>query len=120
MNFKFDNERPIYIQLIEQLKSDIISGKLSPGERIPSVRELAIKLKVNPNTIQKALQNLEENNFIFTERTTGKYVTKNKKLIERNQEKYAMEKINAFIHEMNNLGITKKEIIKLLKEEGEE
>ena len=75
MVFEFNNEQPIYIQLVEQLKIKIISGKLPSGERLPSVRELALMTKVNPNTMQKALAELEETGLIYTERTNGKFVT---------------------------------------------
>ena len=83
--FKFDNNTPIYIQLVEQLKIDIISGQLKSGERLPSVRDLALQNKVNPNTMQKALVELEELNLIYTERTNGKYVTEDTKLIEKHK-----------------------------------
>ena len=69
MKLEFENNIPIYIQLVEQLKIDIISGKLKPGDRLPSVREFALNLKVNPNTMQKALAELEEEKLIYTERT---------------------------------------------------
>lgn len=72
MNFIFDNDRPIYIQLVEQLKQQIVSGKGKTGERLLSVRELAILTKVNPNTMQKALVELENEKLIYTERTNGK------------------------------------------------
>ena len=74
MKFEFDNNIPIYIQLVEQLKIYIISGKIKPGERLPSVRDLALHSKVNPNTMQKALIELEELKLIYTERTTIKYL----------------------------------------------
>jgi len=82
MSVEFDNNIPIYIQLVEQLKIDIISGKIPPGNRIPSVRDLSLQMKVNPNTMQKALVELEELNLIYTESTNGKYVTDNPKLID--------------------------------------
>lgn len=75
MNFIFDNDRPIYIQLVEQLKQYIVSARLKPGERLPSVRDLAMESKVNPNTMQKALSELEDDKLIYTERTNGKFVT---------------------------------------------
>ena len=88
MNFQFDNNIPIYIQLVEQLKIYIISGKLKSGDRLPSVRELALQSKVNPNTMQKALLELEEQKLIYTERTNGKYVTKDQQLIDKIKNKY--------------------------------
>lgn len=83
MNFIFDNDRPIYIQLVEQIKIYIISGKIELGSRLLSVRDLALQLQVNPNTVQKALTELEESKLIYTERTNGKFVTNDKKLVEK-------------------------------------
>ena len=82
MEYNFDNERPIYIQLVEMLKIEIISGRIKSGEKLPSVRDFAMKAKVNPNTMQKALTELERENLIYTERTNGKYVTNDRKLID--------------------------------------
>ena len=78
MNFIFDNDRPIYIQLVEQLKEYIVSGTFKAGEKLPSVREFAMQIKVNPNTVQKALAEIENQKLIYTERTNGKFVTENK------------------------------------------
>ena len=79
----FDNNIPIYIQLVDKLKIYIISDKIKVGERLPSVRELAMQLKVNPNTVQRALGELENLKLIYTERTNGKYVTTDKNLINK-------------------------------------
>ena len=68
MNYIFDNERPIYIQLVEIIRIEIVSGKFKKGQRMPSVRELALIMKVNPNTMQKALAELENEQLIYTER----------------------------------------------------
>ena len=86
MKFEFDNNVPIYIQLVEQLKIYIISEKIKSGERLPSVRDLALQTKVNPNTMQKALVELEELKLIYTERTNGKYITNDKDLINSYKE----------------------------------
>ena len=95
--FKFDNNTPIYIQLVEQLKINIISGKIKSGERLPSVRDLALQNKVNPNTMQKALVELEELSLIYTERTNGKFVTEDTKLIEKYKKQYADELTNKYL-----------------------
>ena len=118
MNFVFDNDRPIYIQLVEQLQIYIISGKIKSGEKLPSVRELALKTKVNPNTMQKALVELEDLKLIYTERTNGKYVTKDQRLLDKFKDKYAKEKTKKYIDEMKELGFIKNEIIEFLKEEN--
>ena len=117
MTFKFDNTSPIYIQLVEQLKVHIISGRLSPGERIPSVRELALLTKVNPNTMQKALSELEDSGLIFTERTNGKFVTEDTALIDRLRKEYAERLSQKYLSDMKELGFDEKNIIEYLTKE---
>ena len=75
MSFVFDNQTPIYIQIIEIIKTEIITGKYALGQKLPSVRDFALQFDANPNTVQKALFELEEMGLIITERTSGKYVT---------------------------------------------
>ena len=118
MDHIFDNERPIYIQLVEKIRIEIISGKLKSGERIPSVRELALTGRVNPNTMQKALAEIENEGLVYTERTNGKFVTDNKELIEKIKKELAKEKVNNFIKDMSNIGISYEEAIKYLQELG--
>lgn len=116
MKFVFDNNIPIYIQLVEQLKVYIISGYLKPGEKLPSVRDLAIITKVNPNTMQKALSELEDLGLIYTERTNGKFVTDDEKLIKKYKHSYAKYLMDNYLENMKKVGIDKKEAIKYLKE----
>ena len=118
MEYNFDNERPIYIQLVDIIRTDIVSGKLKKGERMPSVRELALNMKVNPNTMQKALTELEDEKLIYTERTNGKYVTEDEKLIEKVRINLAKEKVNNYLKSMNSIGINLEESIEYLKELG--
>lgn len=118
MKYNFDNERPIYLQLVELLKKDIISGKYSPNEKIPSVREFAIKLQINPNTIQKSLQELENQGLIYTERTTGKFVTNDIIKIKKLKENDATDRIDSFLNDMKELGITNQEIIDYINKNG--
>lgn len=115
MNFNFDNNIPIYIQLVEQLKIEIISGKLKPASRLPSVRDLALQNKVNPNTMQKALAELEELKLIYTERTNGKFVTSDEKLINKYKEEYATSITNKYFSSMESIGFNKNEVINYLK-----
>jgi len=120
MNFEFNNNTPIYIQLVEQLKIYIISGKIKPGVRLPSVRDLALENKVNPNTMQKALIELEQLKLVYTERTNGKYVTSDEKLIEKYKKEFANNISNTYFISMQTLGFTKEETINYLKNlEGE-
>ena len=118
MDHIFNNERPIYIQLVEKIKLEIVSGKLKTGEKIPSVRDLALTAKVNPNTMQKALVEIESEGLIYTERTNGKFVTENKELIEKIKKEMAEEKVKNYLNDMNNIGINYKEAIKYLQEIG--
>ncbi len=116
MEYRFDNEKPIYIQLVEYIKKEIISGRLKSGEKIPSVRELAVQAKVNPNTVQKALAELERCGLIFTERTNGKFVTQNTDTIKNFRNELIGERVNSFLHDMIHMGVGKEEIAEYLKE----
>ena len=118
MEYIFENERPIYVQLVEKIRIEIVSGKLKLGQRIPSVRELAINARVNPNTMQKALVELENEGLIYTERTNGKFVTNDEKLIEKLKKELAEEKVNNFMKSMKSIGITYDEALKYLQELG--
>ena len=110
MDAVFNNSVPIYLQIVSEIKKQIVSGKLIPGERIPSVRELALTYKVNPNTMQKALIELEENGLIKTERTNGKFVTEDENIINKIKNDYADNLTQNYLSEMISLGITKQEI----------
>ena len=105
MSYTFDNERPIYLQIYEIVKLEIVSGKLKSGQKLLSVRELALTYKVNPNTIQKALVELENDKLIYTERTNGKFVTDDQKLINKYKTNMAIELTHKYISDMNDLGI---------------
>lgn len=118
MEYVFDNERPIYIQLVELIRIDIISGKYPKGQKLPSVRELALMMKVNPNTMQKALVELEDEKLIYTERTNGKYVTEDEILIEKIKKQLAQEKVDNYLNSMKNIGISYELAIKYLQELG--
>lgn len=111
MHFNFDNNRPIYVQLVEQLELYIISGRIPPGERLPSVRNLAALAKVNPNTMQKALQELEDKRLIITERTNGKFVTDDENYLHKSRDKLAEAKIKKFFNSMQELGFSHSELI---------
>ena len=118
MNYIFDNERPIYIQLVEMIRIEIVSGKFQRGQKLPSVRELALMMKVNPNTMQKALVELEDEKLIYTERTNGKYVTEDEKRIEEIKKQLAQEKVNNYLNSMKNIGISYELAVSYLQELG--
>lgn len=118
MNYIFDNERPIYIQLVELIRIDIVSGKYEKGSKLPSVRELALTMKVNPNTMQKALVELENEKLIYTERTNGKYVTEDEKKLEKTKKQLAQEKVNNYLNSMKSIGINYEDALSYLQELG--
>ena len=111
----FNNDRPIYIQLLDQLQLLIVSGNIKLGERISSVRDLALEYKVNPNTVQKALQELESMGLIYTERTNGKFVTDDKKLIEKYKSSLAKEHTQNYFENMEKLGFNREAALNYLK-----
>lgn len=118
MKFQFDNDLPIYVQLVEQFKIFIIAGQFRPGERLASVRDLAVQNKVNPNTMQKALVELEKMKLVYTERTNGKYVTSDHKLIEKYKIEYANDLSHKYISAMENVGFKYEEILSCLQKVG--
>ena len=115
MEFTFDNNIPIYIQLLEYLKIYLISGVFKSGDKLPSVRDFAETFKVNPNTMQKALSELEDMKLIYTERTNGKYVTKDEKLIEKLKDEYALTLAKSYFDGMKKIGLGKADSIKYLE-----
>ena len=115
MEFTFDNNIPIYIQLLEYMKIYLISGVFKCGEKLPSVREFSTTFKVNPNTMQKALAELESMNLIYTERTNGKYVTNDIKLIDKLKDEYAITLAKSYFEGMKRIGLGKADSIKYLE-----
>lgn len=115
MDFTFDNNIPIYIQLLDYLKIYLISGVFKAGDKLPSVRDFATIFKVNPNTMQKALTELEDMNLIYTERTNGKYVTNDAKLIESLKDEYAIALAKSYFQGMKRIGLGKVDSIKYLE-----
>ena len=120
MDYIFDNVRPIYIQLVEMIRIEIVSGKFKKGQKIPSVRELALIMKVNPNTMQKALLELENEKLIYTERTNGKYVTSDENMIEKVKAELAKEIVSNYLNSMKNIGIDYNLAVKYLQEGGKD
>ena len=118
MDYIFDNERPIYLQLVQKIRIEIVSGKLKKGQRLLPVRELAMEAKVNPNTMQKALVELEKEGLVYTESTNGRFVSENEELIENIKKDLAKEKINTYINDMKNIGISYEDALKYLQELG--
>lgn len=116
INFEFDDDKPIYKQLIDKLRIAIITNYFNCGEKLPSVRDLAIELKVNPNTVQRALNELEEEKLIYTQRTLGKFVTNDEKIIAKEKKVVMMDRVESFIEDMKSLGINLDDVIKYINE----
>lgn len=115
MSWTFESDRPIYTQLLDKIKLMIITEAYPPGSRLPSVRELASEAAVNPNTMQKALAELEKSGLIYSQRTTGRYVTQDEALIIHLKEDMASRYILEFFMQMKKLGITSGEAQKLVE-----
>lgn len=119
MGWTFEPDRPIYAQLLEQIQLRIVSGQYRPGEKLPAVRELAQEASVNPNTMQKALQELERTGLIYTQRTSGRFVTEEVSLIREHRRQLAKNKFENFVRGMTELGYTREEVLALLKQDLE-
>ncbi len=120
MTNQFQSNTPIYLQLVKNFKHRIVSGELLAGSKLDSVRDLALYFEVNPNTMQRALAELERDELVFTERTTGRFITKDKELIIKMRESVAQEIIDQFILQMSSLGFSNQEAIDLFIKKIEE
>lgn len=115
MNWSFRNDQPIYSQLIQRLTEAIVSGVYAPGEKLPSVRELALEAGVNPNTVQRSLTELEREGLVFSQRTAGRFVTENENMIVNAKLRIADERVSEFLRSMKTLGCGRQEIISLIE-----
>ncbi len=114
MSWNLDSDRPIFIQILERIRVDIISGKYLPGEKLPSVRELAAQAAVNPNTMQRAFAELERSGLVYSRRTSGRFITEDKEMIEQLKKDIAREKIEVFLEHMAQLGLKNEEVLELM------
>ncbi|MGM9663025.1 MAG: GntR family transcriptional regulator [Oscillospiraceae bacterium] len=115
MNGNFRSDQPIYAQLVEQLTRGIVSGSYAPGERLPSVRELALQAGVNPNTMQRAFSELERIGLVGSIRTAGRFVTEDEGLIRQAREQLANDQVSDFLKNMRLLGFSKKESVAMVE-----
>ena len=121
MQWQFSNDAPIYTQLIQQVKVGIVTGAFPPGERLPSVRDMATEAGVNPNTMQRALAELERDGLVYSQRTAGRFVTEDNTMINAAKRSLAQRHVKTFLEAMLGLGFQKEEIISLIAQEfGEE
>lgn len=119
MAWNLDEGRPIYLQLVERIQMQIVSGQYGPGEKLPSVRELAAEAAVNPNTMQRAFSELEASGLVVTQRTNGRNVTEDTQLIRDIRQRLAGKSADEFYLKMKRLGITGKELLEFLTESFE-
>ena len=116
MEWNFRSDAPIYAQLVEQLTAAIAAGVYAPGDRLPAVRELAMDAGVNPNTVQRALSELERNGLVYTQRTAGRFVTEDFARIERERQRLAETRARDFLAAMEKLGYDHAGTVDLLEQ----
>ena len=116
MSWYLSSERPIYAQIMERITLDIVSGIYLPGARLPSVRDLAQDAGVNPNTMQKALSELERTGLVISQRTSGRFITEDLTMVEKTKQNLASMQIREFLEKMEHIGFTKEAIIQLIEQ----
>lgn len=120
MKWEFQNDRPIYAQIIEQIKLHIVAGEFRAGGKLPSVRDLAAEAEVNPNTMQRALSDLEREGLVYSQRTAGRFITEDQTMIETVKTELAQKLASDFLTNMAKIGYQPEEVIALLsKSKGE-
>lgn len=117
MEWQIAAGRPVYIQLVEQLERAVVTGAYPPGERVPAVRDLAAQAQVNPNTMQRALAEMESRGLLVTQRTSGRTVTSDTALIAKTRQALAASLAQDFLAQAKALGLTREEILALLQQE---
>lgn len=115
MPWDLDNDRPIYLQLMERIQQDIIAGIYNPGDKLPSVRDLALDASVNPNTAE-ALSELERSGLVYSQRTSGRFITEDDAMLKKMKKDLASEHIHQFFEKMKLLGFGDEEILELIQE----
>ena len=113
----FNDKSPIYLQIIDYIKMDIVAGKLLSNDKLPSVREMSATLKVNPNTLQRAYQELERMGIVYTQRGMGTFVKEDINLVENLKEEMAKEVVDSFMLGMKNLGFNELQILQIISKE---
>ena len=114
MAWNLNSDRPIFIQIVERIEMDIISGKYKPGDKLPSVRDLAAEAAVNPNTMQKALSELERIGLVHSRRTSGRFITEDTSMIDELKSTLAKDKITELLSFMQQLGFQENEILAMI------
>lgn len=115
MKWKLDTERPIYLQIVEHIEKDIMKGKYPPHSQLPSVRALALEIGVNPNTVQRAMAELERKGLVVSQRTNGRFITDDQERIQQMKREFAQEEIQMFLSHMHDLGLDTKAVIEAIQ-----
>lgn len=116
MAWTLDSDRPIFLQIAERIQTDIVSGRYQPGDKLPSVRDLAAEASVNPNTMQKVFAELERTGLVYSRRTSGRFITEDCHMIEQLKTSLATEKMEEFLAQMRQLGFQNDEILSLMNQ----
>ena len=120
MQWQLRGDRPIYQQIMEKLTEQIVSGQLSAGDKVPPVRELAAEAGVNPNTMQRALAELERTGLVYTQRTAGRFVTEDAAVIDSAKQELAHQQVRAFLRRMERMGYDREQTAQLVRSWKEE
>ncbi len=115
MSWKFDEKSPIYSQIAQQIKMQIVSQEIKSGDQLPTVREFAETAGVNPNTMQRAFTELEREGMVYSQRTAGRYVTDNQELIAQKRKELAKSELASFVTNMNKMGFQTEDIVPALE-----
>jgi DNA-binding transcriptional regulator YhcF (GntR family) len=119
MQWELNTDKPVYLQLVEQIQAGIISGKYKPGDKLPSVRDLATQATVNPNTMQRAMTELERDGLVYSNRTIGRFITSDEDLIAQLKKRYITQLVQEFLDKMKLLNIELNEIISYINQLSE-
>ncbi len=115
---QYNTAVPIYLQIIERIEQKLLTGEWRAGERVPAVRDLAAEFGVNPNTMQRALAELERSGLVYSERTAGRFVTPDEQRIRQLREEKSAEAVREFLRRMAQMGCTREEVRRLLEKHG--
>ncbi len=116
MAWTFSSDRPVYLQIAERITKSVLSAEFRPGEQLPTVRQLAMHAAVNPNTVQRAYQELENDGIIIVKGTLGRFVTDDTEIIERNRKKLAKYLVTEFCNNFGELSLPLSQAIEMIKE----
>lgn len=116
MAWSFTSDRPVYLQIAERIRRSVLSGEYPPGGQIPSVRQLALEAAVNPNTVQHAFSDLENEGIILSRGTQGRFVTEDRQVIEQCRQEIAMDCVRDFLRDLTQLAIQPEQAITMIKE----